>query len=76
MMQATELRMDTDETSLVEAAKNGHVDAFERLVESYDRRVFRIAQHITHSREDAEDIVQDVFLKAFHSLARTCSGDI
>jgi RNA polymerase sigma-70 factor (ECF subfamily) len=36
----------------------------------YDRRVFRIAQHITQNREDAEDVVQDAFLKAYQNLNR------
>src|SRR6202022_2043203 len=33
-----------------------------------DRNVFRIAQHITQNREDAEDVVQDAFLKAYSNL--------
>src|SRR5437588_7759784 len=58
----------SDELSLVRAAKAGNVDAFEQLVRRYDRNVFRIAQHITQNREDAEDVVQDAFLKAFTNL--------
>lgn len=57
-----------DETVLVDAARNGDVAAFEQLVRRYDRNVFRIAQHITQNREDAEDVVQDAFLKAFRNL--------
>ena len=38
------------------------------LVRRYDRNVFRIAQHITQNREDAEDVVQDAFLKAYTNL--------
>ena len=44
------------------------LDAFEELVRRYDRNVFRIAQHITQNREDAEDVVQDAFLKAYQNL--------
>jgi RNA polymerase sigma-70 factor, ECF subfamily len=58
----------TEEQVLVQAAKNGDVQAFEELVRRYDRNVFRIAQHITHNREDAEDVVQDAFLKAYENL--------
>jgi len=58
-----------DETSLVHAAKAGNISAFEELVKRYDRNVFRIAQHITQNREDAEDVVQDAFLKAYQNLA-------
>jgi RNA polymerase sigma-70 factor (ECF subfamily) len=58
----------TDELSLVRAAKAGSIEAFEQLIRRYDRNVFRIAQHITQNREDAEDVVQDAFLKAFQNL--------
>src|SRR5947209_9953498 len=56
------------EMELVQAAKRGDVAAFEDLVRRYDRNVFRIAQHITQNREDAEDVVQDAFLKAYQNL--------
>ena len=59
-----------DESVLVDAARNGDVGAFEQLVRRYDRNVFRIAQHITQNREDAEDVVQDAFLKAFRNLGQ------
>jgi RNA polymerase sigma-70 factor, ECF subfamily len=58
----------SDEMTLVRAAKAGDVSAFEQLVRQYDRNVFRIAQHITQNREDAEDVVQDAFLKAYENL--------
>lgn len=53
---------------LVNQARGGDVQAFEKLVRQYDRQVFRIAQHITQNREDAEDVVQDAFLKAYEKL--------
>jgi RNA polymerase sigma-70 factor (ECF subfamily) len=59
-----------DEISLVQAAKGGDVAAFETLVRLYDQKVFRIARHITQNHEDAEDVAQEVFLKAFRGLAR------
>jgi len=55
---------------LVRRAKRGDDSAFEELVRRYDRNVFRIAQHITQNREDAEDVVQDAFLKAYGNLAQ------
>jgi RNA polymerase sigma-70 factor, ECF subfamily len=58
----------TDEMSLVHAAKAGDLEAFSQLVNRYDRNVFRIAQHITHNEEDAQDVVQDAFLKAYQNL--------
>ena len=58
----------SDELALVQSAKKGDVQAFEELVRRYDRNVFRIAQHITRNREDAEDVVQEAFLKAYSNL--------
>ncbi|MGH9524121.1 MAG: sigma-70 family RNA polymerase sigma factor [Terriglobales bacterium] len=58
----------SDELVLVRAAKAGDISAFEQLVHRYDRNVFRIAQHITQNREDAEDVVQDAFLKSYENL--------
>lgn len=58
----------SDEMVLVQAAKAGDVGAFEQLVKRYDRNIFRIAQHITQNREDAEDVTQDAFLKAYQNL--------
>ena len=57
----------SDELALVRAAKRGDMGAFEQLVKRYDRNIFRIAQHITQNREDAEDVVQDAFLKSFQN---------
>jgi RNA polymerase sigma-70 factor, ECF subfamily len=47
----------------------GDVNTFEELVTKYDRRLFRIAYGVTHNREDAEDVVQESFLKAYQHLA-------
>ena len=60
----------SEELMLVNAARGGDVASFEQLVKKYDRNVFRIAQHITQNREDAEDVVQDAFLKAFTNLGQ------
>ena len=57
-----------DDMTLVEACKRGEVSAFEELVKRYDRKLFRIAQHVTRNREDAQDVVQEAFLKAFRNL--------
>jgi RNA polymerase sigma-70 factor, ECF subfamily len=59
-----------DDMALVHACKQGDVGAFEQLVKRYDTRLFRIAQHVTHNREDAEDAVQEAFLKAFRNLSK------
>ena len=56
------------DVALVERAKAGDQAAFETLVKQYERQIFRTALHITQNREDAEDITQDVFVKAFTKL--------
>jgi RNA polymerase sigma-70 factor, ECF subfamily len=67
-IQKKEAEGVTDEMALVHAAKAGDLEAFSQLVNRYDRNVFRIAQHITHNEEDAQDVVQDAFLKAYQNL--------
>jgi RNA polymerase sigma-70 factor (ECF subfamily) len=57
-----------DESALVAAAKAGEISAFETLVGRYERKIFRLTQNITQNREDAEDAMQEAFLKAFEHL--------
>jgi RNA polymerase sigma-70 factor (ECF subfamily) len=57
-----------DEPMLVAAAKAGDIPAFETLVGRYERKIFRLTQNITQNREDAEDAMQEAFLKAFQHL--------
>jgi RNA polymerase sigma-70 factor, ECF subfamily len=59
-----------NDLELVHASKNGDVAAFERLVNRYDRKLLRIAQNVTHNREDSQDAVQEAFLKAFQNLSQ------
>jgi RNA polymerase sigma-70 factor (ECF subfamily) len=59
-----------DDMALVHACKGGDVAAFEQLVKRYDRRLLSIAQHVTHNREDAQDAVQEAFLKVFRKLTQ------
>src|ERR1700682_2056696 len=58
-----------DDLDLVHASQNGDVDAFEQLVKRYDGRLLRIAQSVTHNREDSQDAVQEAFFKAYQHLA-------
>jgi RNA polymerase sigma-70 factor, ECF subfamily len=55
-------------TLLVEGAKRGDPRAFDELVRRYRVRVFALALHLSGSESDADDITQDVFLRAFHTL--------
>jgi len=59
--------------TLVAAAKNGNRKAFEILVKRHQQRIFFVARRITCRREDAEDVVQQSFQKAFTHL-RTFEG--
>jgi len=58
----------TAEGTLVVAAKNGDEQAFEMLVKRYRRRMLAVALRLTRVREDAEDVAQQSFQKAFVHL--------
>ena len=66
--QSVEVKQASTDLELVHATKNGDISAFEQLVERYDTRLLRVAQTVTHNREDAQDAVQEAFLKAFQHL--------
>jgi RNA polymerase sigma-70 factor (ECF subfamily) len=55
---------------LVAAAKSGSGHAFDVLVERHSRRIRRVAQRVTRGRQDAEDVVQQSFQKAFVQLQK------
>src|SRR5512142_2963827 len=57
-----------DESALVARARQGGVEAFTELVNRYERNIFRLARHITQNPEDAEDVLQETFLKAYEHL--------
>src|SRR5258708_32766951 len=58
------------EEVLVSAAKNGNQRAFEVLVERHQQRMLAFARRYTRVREDAEDVVQQTFQKAFIHLSQ------
>jgi RNA polymerase sigma-70 factor (ECF subfamily) len=53
------------DAALVNAARRRDPEAFEDIVTIYGPRIFRLAQRITRNREDAEDVSQDSFARAF-----------
>ena len=57
-----------DESEFVGKAREGDASAFNRLVTQYERKIFRLAKHITQNDEDAEDVLQESFLKAYEHL--------
>ena len=68
MAQSSAQPAFTDESALVSGAKLGDGAAFTQLVNRYERKIFRLAKHITQNEEDAEDVLQDTFLKAYEHV--------
>lgn len=66
---------NTDER-LVLLAKDGDLDAFNRLVDSYQGAVYSLCYRLLGSREAAEDATQETFLSAYRSLSRFEGGKI
>jgi len=67
-LQCEDPREAEDDLTLVHAIQCGHASAFEKLVRKYDHKLLRIAQSVTHNREEAEDAVQEAFLKVYERL--------
>lgn len=64
------IKVDQSDECLVAAARQGDYSAFEQLYENYRLMVYRFVYQMTHVRDDAEDITQEVFLRAFQNLSR------
>ena len=65
-MAAQERRID--DTMLIREAQRGNRAAFEELVRHYDQAVLRLALHLTGTEQDAQDVYQDAFLKAYKNI--------
>jgi len=64
------VQMEESDAITISLARQGDEEAFRTLVERHSRDVFRLAYRITADRHDAEDVVQDTFLRAYRSLKR------
>lgn len=62
------LPVPEDELELVRLAQAGDLAAFETIVQLYERRIFRLAQHMMGNTADAEDVLQETFLKVHSKL--------
>lgn len=62
--------MEETDAAVVARARSGDSDAFRSLVERHSRNVFRLAFRMTGNENDAEDIVQETFLRAYKQLNR------
>lgn len=59
---------DPSDVDLVNRARNGDYSSYEELIRRYQRRVYALVYNMTSHKEDAEDLVQEVFVKAYRSL--------
>ncbi len=57
-----------DDARLIEEARQGDTTAFGRLVQKYQGRLYNTMLHVSGSREEAEDVVQEAFIQAFTKL--------
>src|SRR5580692_4973054 len=60
----------TEGAAFLARARQGDSDAFRMLVERHSRSVFRLAFRMTGNEQDAEDVVQESFLRAYRQLGR------
>ncbi|MDQ3817743.1 MAG: sigma-70 family RNA polymerase sigma factor [Acidobacteriota bacterium] len=60
--------MNLNESQLIESARAGNAEAFSQLARRFERRVYTLALHYTRDSSDAEDLSQEVWLKAFRSI--------
>lgn len=61
---------EVEDRDLVAKARRGDVDAYNQLVSRWEKRVFNYILRLVRNREDALDLSQDVFLKAYQNLAK------
>ena len=57
-----------DEDELVRAARRGDLPAYDELVRRYQERIYATLYHMTSNHEDANDLAQESFIKAFQAL--------
>lgn len=58
----------TDEVALVERSRDGDLNAYDELVRRYQERIYGTIYHMTSNHEDANDLAQETFIKAFQAL--------
>jgi len=61
---------EVEDRDLIKRAKKGEVDAFNALVSRWEKRVFNYLYKLLNRREDAQDVAQEVFLKAYQNLRK------
>jgi RNA polymerase sigma-70 factor, ECF subfamily len=59
-----------DDRTLVARARQRDLEAYDELIRRYQGRIYGLVYNMTSNREDTEDLLQDIFVKAYHSLGR------
>jgi len=62
--------LESEKAEIVQRARDGDLQAFRSIHEEYSRRILNFIYRMVDSREDAEDLTQNVFLRAFHEIGR------
>ena len=71
LVSSTERQKEADEDlAIVRKVQDGDVDAFDALILKYRERVYSVIYNLTSNREDASDLTQESFIKAFQSINR------
>src|SRR5207253_1369023 len=68
--EATPAQVDVSELDLVKRCQTGDSEAFDELVTRYRTRIFGMIYNMVHSEQDARDLAQDSFVKAWKSIQR------
>src|SRR5271170_5216095 len=66
--------VEIDDSTLVQRAQRDDTDAYDQLVRRYQERIYATVYHMTSNHEDAHDLVQDTFIKAYRAL-KSFKGD-
>ena len=64
----SETPVQTGEMELVRRAQKGDLEAYDQLIKRYQERIYATIYHMTSNHEDANDLAQEAFIKAFHAL--------
>lgn len=71
LVTSPERQAEADEDlEIVQKVQEGDIDAFDQLVSKYRERIYAVVYNLTSNREDASDLTQDAFIKAFQSIGR------
>ena len=65
-----ERRMTKEELQLIEQVKKGDISAFRKIMETHQEKIYYLTYDMTGNRQDAEDLSQEVFIKAYHSIKK------